>query len=202
MKPTPNKEFKVDENSWNEEDLKLAWAPPPYDPSRAFSVYGASKVTSERLAWDFAKAAKFDFNTVLPNMNVGRILDPSQSASTAGWVKGLHEGDQGASQILQGFPPQYYVDVEDCALIHVAALLEPDVRNERLFAFAQPFNYSELVEALKEIDPSKSEYPPASNEDRDLSEVANGRALELLKRYGRADFKDLRTSLKEQWSSP
>ncbi|KAK4504613.1 hypothetical protein PRZ48_002574 [Zasmidium cellare] len=78
VKPTPNKEFKVDENSWNEEDLKLAWAPPPYDPSRAFSVYGASKVTSERLAWDFTKAAKFDFNTMLPDMNVGRILDPSQ----------------------------------------------------------------------------------------------------------------------------
>ncbi|KAF2160923.1 hypothetical protein M409DRAFT_28531 [Zasmidium cellare ATCC 36951] len=198
VKPTPNKQFQVDSNSWNEEDLKLAWAPPPYEPSRAFSVYGASKVASERLAWDFTKAVKFDFNTVLPNMNVGRILDPSQSASTAGWVKGLYDGDEGASQILQGFPPQYYIDVEDCALIHVAALLEPDVKDERLFAFARPFNYHDLMETLKQIDPSRTQYPPALNDNRDLSKVANGRALELLKRYGRTDFKDLEISLKEQ----
>lgn len=131
--PTPNVKFHVDSKSWNEIDLKDAWAPPPYTPERSFAVYGASKVEAEREGWNFVESEKpgFVFNTVLPNFAVGPLLNSDQFGSTSGWVRGVYEGDQELTERVRTFPPQYNVDVRDVALTHVAALLEPDVQNER-----------------------------------------------------------------------
>ncbi len=198
--PTPDTKFHVDSSSWNEIDLRDAWAPPPYEASRAFPVYGASKVEGERAAWDFMKTENPEFilNTVLPNLNVGPRLNPKQGGSTSGWVQGLFEGDEQFTQMMLQFPPQYHVDVRDTAAIHVAALLEDDVKGERLFAFAEPYNYSMIVDILKKIDPSRSFPAAPENEGVDLSTVDTARAEELLKRMGRDHFISFEQSLQEQ----
>ena len=49
--PTPGVGRKIDGNTWNEEAVEQAWAPPPYEPSRGFPVYAASKMQSEQEAW-------------------------------------------------------------------------------------------------------------------------------------------------------
>jgi nucleoside-diphosphate-sugar epimerase len=41
----------IDTNTWNDEVSREAWAPPPYDPERGFTVYAASKMETEREAW-------------------------------------------------------------------------------------------------------------------------------------------------------
>jgi hypothetical protein len=33
---------------WNEEDIKAAWAPPPYNDDRKSVVYGSSKAEAEK----------------------------------------------------------------------------------------------------------------------------------------------------------
>jgi nucleoside-diphosphate-sugar epimerase len=56
MHLAPNVRINVTEDSWNETDVKAAWAPPPYDFSRAGTVYSASKVQGEKAAWKFMKS--------------------------------------------------------------------------------------------------------------------------------------------------
>ena len=43
---------------------------------------------------------------------------------------------------------EYFVDVQDTGRLHVAALNDPDVQNERIIAFAAPFNAKYLPSLL------------------------------------------------------
>lgn len=197
--PKPNKRFHVDADTWNEEQVEQAWAPPPYNADRSWAVYGASKTQAERECWRFVREEKpsFVLSTVLPNCNIGRIMSKEQPASTAGWFKKLWEGDEGTKQMLmKEIPPQYYINVRDTALLHVAALVEEDVRGERLFAFAGPFNYDMVAEAMNKMGvPNELELVGGMAED--LSTVDTKRPEELLKRYGRSGFTGLEESLRE-----
>lgn len=74
ISPKPNVEFSADESTWNEEAIKDAWAPPPYEgEQRKLDVYSASKTEGEKAAWKFMRDNKpgFVLNTVLPNCNMG-----------------------------------------------------------------------------------------------------------------------------------
>jgi hypothetical protein len=80
--------------------------------------------------------------------------------------------------------PEYYIDVRDDARIHVAALLDPSVNNERLFAFAYEFNWTDLIAILKKLRPDNKNIPnPPENEGRDLSDVKNQRAKEIMMKF-------------------
>ncbi|KAK3170289.1 hypothetical protein OEA41_009676 [Lepraria neglecta] len=91
----PNVEFTISTKNWNNEDIEAAWKPAPYEPERAWSVYGASKTQAEQKMWDFVKEKKpsFVLNAVLPNSNMGEIISDKQPASTGGWVRSLYNGD-------------------------------------------------------------------------------------------------------------
>ncbi|KAF7885284.1 uncharacterized protein EAF01_011349 [Botrytis porri] len=193
--PKPNKEFYIDENTWNDEDVEAAHAPPPYEPSRTWAVYGSSKVESERAVWNFVKEKNPGFvaNSVLPDTNMGLILDPGQG-STGGLVRKLFLGDNSG---LKNLPPQYFIDVQDTARLHVSALIDEDVKNERLFAFAEPFNNNMLLRIFRKLRPDAKIMDDFHDDSvNDLSKVANQRAAELLKRdFGRAGFTSLEESL-------
>lgn len=51
--PEPGVDRVIDQDTWNDAAIKQAWAPPPYDPSRGFAVYAASKAQSEKDAWQW-----------------------------------------------------------------------------------------------------------------------------------------------------
>lgn len=81
----PNEVYSINEDSWNEVSVKQA-----YEKGEGFEqgghVYGASKVLGEKAAWKFVKDEKpgFVLNVVVPNFNLGPILDPaSQRGSSA-----------------------------------------------------------------------------------------------------------------------
>jgi len=185
--PRPNTEYRLDQNSWNEISSKEAWKTEGYDPAaRPMHVYSASKVDSERAAWDFVEKEKpqFILNTVCPNFNIGEILDKRQPGSSSGYIRALWEGNPQITGILQQFPPQFAIDVKDNARLHVAGLTMEDVKGERLLALNEPFNYSRWVESLQKIDPSKNFPPPPANESKDIGTVDMKRSIELLKRLG------------------
>ena len=107
----PNVEFSADESTWNEEAIKAAWAPPPYEgEQRKLDVYSASKTEGERAAWKFMKEQKpgFALNTVLPNCNMGLVFSREHQGapSTVGWLKALWNEFKGQEN-LQFNPPQY-----------------------------------------------------------------------------------------------
>ncbi|KAH6673670.1 hypothetical protein B0J14DRAFT_667193 [Halenospora varia] len=191
--PIHNKEFLIDSNMWNEKQIKEAHAPPPIKPERSWAVYGASKAEAEKAVWQFVEEEKPNFvaNAVLPNTAMGKILDPNIPASTGDFVTKLYKGEK------QGLPPQYYIDVQDIARLHVAALIYPDVQNERLFAYATPFNWNAVLRIFRKLRPDHKfidDYEDESIQDR--SKVANERTEELLKRMGRPGFTPIEESIK------
>jgi len=194
--PRPNKVFTVSTDDWNEEDVKAAWKPPPYEPMRAWAVYGASKTQAEQEMWKFAREKKpgFIMNAVLPNANFGVILSDKQPASTGEWPKKLYHGD---IELLKTIPPQWMVNVQDTARLHVAALVDPDVRNERILAYAYPFNWNDVLACLRKIKPEKKFPNDFPNNDKDLSKVNNSRGAELLKAFGREGWTGLEESVRE-----
>ena len=199
-----NTHFKVDASSWNIKDTEAAFNPPPDHPSPGFLVYTAGKYTAEKTAWDWVAKEKpsFTLNSVLPNLNSGPILGAWQSGSTAGWIQNLYDGDnKGLLEFFRNFAPQYFVDVRDDALLHIAATVLPDVQGQRILAYAAPYNYDDCVAVLTKYGKPKK-YEPAGpgGEGKDISDVDNGPAEKLLKRMGRSGWKSLDESIKDQIS--
>ena len=104
--PKPGQRFHIDCNTWNEESVKAAWAPPPYEDARAWQTYGASKTESEQAIWKFVKDVKPELvvNTVCPNANMGAILAKDQSSSTGQWVLNLYDGE--GLEGMKAIPPR------------------------------------------------------------------------------------------------
>jgi nucleoside-diphosphate-sugar epimerase len=198
--PQPNKVFTIDENTWNEDAIKAAWAPPPYEGlQRRLDVYSASKTQGEQAAWRFVKEEKpgFDFNTVLPNANMGQILSVQHQGypSTAGWIQALWNGFKGHEDLAFN-PPQYYINIQDNARVHVAALIFKDVKNERLFSFAYPYTWNDILAVFRKLYPQRKFIDDLKNVGRDLSNVSNARAEELVKRFGQPGWTSLEDSVK------
>ncbi|KAI1263593.1 aldehyde reductase [Xylariaceae sp. FL1019] len=186
--PKPNDPVTVTTDTWNEENIQYAYRDPPYEEERGYPVYAAAKTLSEKEAWKFMHENKpsFVLNTVLPNLNMGASLDYANQGhpSTSGMIVELFKGN---SKPLADLPVQYYVDVQDNALLHVAAAVLPDVVSERVFAFAEPFNGDGILAILHKLYPSRT-FPESFQSDHDLTDIVpRTRALELLKAMGKTE---------------
>lgn len=92
----PSTPFEVTTEWWNDAAVKQAWdsvenPPAPGSPEAAVLpvvIYAASKTEEERACWKFMEEEKpgFEFNTVLPNANLGPPLSKDQAASTGAWI--------------------------------------------------------------------------------------------------------------------
>jgi nucleoside-diphosphate-sugar epimerase len=190
-RPWADKPRHVDSNSWNDDILDEAWAPPPYESGRAYSVYAASKVACERAAWDFMQEQqpRFVFNAVLPNYTSGIILQPLSIpgvGSTARWVRDVfdHPFEEEFVSKLRDQDPQWQVDVEDIAKLHLSALIFDNVQNERLFGFAYPFNFNSFLRAFRSLAPERSFLSDDPGQLEASTIVENRRSIELLRRFG------------------
>ncbi|KAE8159631.1 hypothetical protein BDV40DRAFT_233811 [Aspergillus tamarii] len=176
--------INIDSTTWNDGAVRSAWDPSVPLAHKPYLVYAASKTESEREAWNWVKQSKpnFDFNTVLPGTVFGRILHPEIGGSTMALVRNLLSGNRAGIDYVS---PQWFVDVEDTARLHVAALLDGRVKSERLFAFATPYNWTDVVDILRKVFPLNSSIPqPLENEPRDLSLVGPSvRAESLIKEF-------------------
>ena len=195
-KPKPNKRFEITTNDWNEEDFEEAWKDPPYTPDRAWAVYGASKMQAEQAIWKFVKERKpgFVVNTVLPDVTMGEILSEKQPAFTGAWVKSIYEGSLDA---VKDVPPQWMVNVKDTARLHVSGLIDPRVENERILAYAEPFNWNDILALLRKLYVDRRFPNDIPDLPRDLSKVDNSRGAYLLQAYGREGFTSLEETVKE-----
>ncbi|KAF6796513.1 aldehyde reductase protein [Colletotrichum musicola] len=195
--PKPNTPGVVTTETWNDEIVDFAFRDPPYETERAYPVYAASKTLSEKEAWKFVQREKpaFVFNTVLPNINFGASLDLTGQGhpSTSGMVAELFKGN---SAPLAGLPAQYFVDVQDDALLHVAAVIHPHVQSERVFAFAEPVNGDRVLAVLRKLYPSRS-FPADFQSEEDLNEIVpRARAEQLLRDMGKDGWTSLEESIK------
>ncbi|KAL4791075.1 NAD dependent epimerase/dehydratase [Aspergillus venezuelensis] len=184
-------------DTWNETAVTKAWDENTPADEKAVSVYAASKAEGERESWKWMKEHKpsFVFNTVLPCFNVGKVLHTEIPGSTMGGVRRLLQGD---SSTFTKFPEQWYVDVEDVARLCIIALLNPNVKSERVFAFTEELHWADTVSILRELRPGNKKIPDAPTDiPRDQTRVhPRGRAEELLREfYGVRGFTSIKESL-------
>jgi nucleoside-diphosphate-sugar epimerase len=193
----------VDSGSWNHDILEIAWAPPPYEANRAYAVYAASKVACEQAAWEFVKEEKphFVFNTVLPNYTTGPILQPLSvpgAGITARWVRDAFEHPDIEEFIskIRDQDPQWQVDVEDIAKLHLAALTFEHVRNERLFGFAHPFNYNSFLNMFRRLAPERTFPPDDEDQKMPATVIDTTRSVKLLRQFGQQGWTSFEDSVR------
>lgn len=183
--PIPNTVFDINSSTWNDASVEAARAPPPYEGlQRRLDVYYAGKTESERAAWKWTEERKphFVLNTVLPNANFGPAISPEHQGfhSTLGWIHAVYTGEGYAD--VKDQPPQYFVNIQDDAIVHVGALVFDDVKSQRLFAFAYPYNWNDVLAIMRKLKPGKMFVDDIEDLGRDLSTVENKQAEELVTR--------------------
>ncbi|KAJ6445438.1 aldehyde reductase [Purpureocillium lavendulum] len=192
--PGPGPDYPtVTAETWNDATVAQAWAPPPYEPSRGFAVYAACKTEAERALWTWYREEKpaFVLNAVLPSMNMGKSLDLEHQghASTSGLVQALFMGNH---EVLASAAQYFYIDVQDTARLHVAALLHPEVREERVFAYAGPYTWRTIQQVMQTLYPQRSFAPDVAAAALDGSVVPGmARAEALLREMGRDGWTSL-----------
>lgn len=92
---------------------------------------------------------------------------------------------------------EYHIDVQDTARLHVAPLLNSDIRSERIFAYASPLNWNEFLAIIRKLRPEKEVAGTPDNDDKDLSIIAPApKAEEILRKdFGRPGFTSLEESI-------
>lgn len=144
-------------------------------------------------------------------MNFGKSLDPVVQGhpSTSGLIQALFNNDldtvsngaQCKSICLQRWCSRllislssldFFIDVQDDARLHVAALLHPGICRERIFAYCKPYTWRVIQDILRKLYPSRSFTPNAPEATLDSSEILPSTRTEaLLKEMDRPGFTPL-----------
>lgn len=187
--PEPNKKVKITKDTFNDKAIEAAYKL----NATPFELYAASKTAAEKALWKAVKTDRpsFQVAAVLPDGNLGRVLKPTDN-STGSWIPDLYSG----KYYMLDSPPQWFVDVGDDAKLHVAALIDPACDGKRLFAFAQPYNWNDILAIFRKIEPSKS-FPEDRELGRVLSEIPNEEAEELLKKHYGHGWTSLEESVRQ-----
>ncbi|KAK5653497.1 hypothetical protein OQA88_8756 [Cercophora sp. LCS_1] len=177
----------ITSNTWNEKAVKEAWAPPPYTDARAFAVYSASKVASEREVWRFREEEKpqFGINAVLPQTILGRRLNKECKSVSAALLPDLMEGRTEVHDSI--VPAIFAVDVRDVALLHVAAALDPEVDGQRLHAWGRPMTWNGALRVLRGLFPKRKLIDDRKNNPSWNIRADVTKELALLKKWGGQD---------------
>lgn len=95
------------------------------------------------------------------------------------------------------------MDVQDVALLHVAAVLDPEVKNARLQAWGHNSNWNEFLDVLRRLRPQKefiSDYPGPCYLTMSTDQ---SKSVALLKKWaGQDGWKSLKDSITENVESP
>ena len=90
------------------------------------------------------------------------------------------------------------VDVVDDARIHVAAAIDSTVKNQRIFACDEPFNWRLVIAVIQKALPDADLPNPDPNELLDISTVDNQLGADLLRKWwGQPGYKGLEQSIRE-----
>lgn len=91
----------------------------------------------------------------------------------------------------------FFVDVQDNARLHVAALTQPDIREKRIFAYAAPYTWRAVQRVLQDLYPGRTfgaDIPDAELDGSDI--VLAGAAEGWLKDFGQPGWMSLEECIK------
>ncbi|TVY86314.1 NAD-dependent epimerase/dehydratase, partial [Lachnellula willkommii] len=173
----------VGRDTWNDQVVQLAWAPAPYEPSRGLVVYYASKVAAEKEVWRFAAERKphFAVNVVSPATIIGEPLNKKHPGFTSSFLPELYEGK---TTYLDTSMSIYFVDVKDVALLHVAAVLDPEVNNARLHIWGQHTSWTNIAAIMRKLRPQQKSIPQFPTPKTITISTDQSETLALVKNWG------------------
>ncbi|KAG9192895.1 hypothetical protein G6011_11629 [Alternaria panax] len=178
--PHPNVKFPIDENTYNDEALRILEKEPG---KPGLFVYAAMKTETEKamMRWMEENKPSFVFNRVLPNANFGAVLIPEYQGfpSTIGRAHDAWEGIQ-SERWTTSVGPQWYVHPVDDALLHISALIHNDVKTERLFGFAEPWSYNQMLDIWRKLYPERKFPDNIEGMGVDRMSLPNARAEEVM----------------------
>jgi nucleoside-diphosphate-sugar epimerase len=93
---------------------------------------------------------------------------------------------------------EWFVDVNDNARIHVAALLSKSVTNERIFASGSAFTWNDVFAILRKLYPSKKFADDIPNAELSNMRIPTERGVQLLRDvFGRPGWTSLEETVAE-----
>ncbi|KAK3387827.1 putative aldehyde reductase 2 [Podospora didyma] len=169
-------------DTYNEDAIRAAWAPPPYEPERGFPVYMASKAEAEKAVWKFVEEKKphFTVNTVLPAMIAGEPLDSKHALGNAVYLRHVYDGNVA---FLSAVSASFTINVSDVALLHVAAILDPDTKSSRLQAWGYPTTWNDWLPILRRLRPDHKFMPDMPDVPYLTISTDESESLALLKKW-------------------
>jgi len=134
------------------------WSDPEAQKARG-NWYGAAKTCQEKLLLEHvANGATFRYVAICPTGVFGPMLQPGVNA-TMGWIGNLAKG----SKTQASNDSMSFVDVRDCAAMHVAALEKPDASG-RYMCVVESLHWNDIFKMLKELYPAMPEVAPCEGE--------------------------------------
>ncbi|KAF5024146.1 hypothetical protein F66182_3780 [Fusarium sp. NRRL 66182] len=157
--PKPGENSTITMDMWNDEAIKQAWAPPPYDLSRMLEVHMACRAEAEKAVWKFARDEELPWvlNSVSPCWTLGDPLHERHLMPMPTHL--LQQLYLGKTAAFASHSTVYYTHVSDAAVIYVAAAIDPDVEGCRIQAHARSFNWNNCLAILR------TSYPDVEFED-------------------------------------
>jgi hypothetical protein len=97
----------------------------------------------------------------------------------------------------------FFVDVQDVALIHVAALLDPDVKDARLQTWGHKAHWNDFLPILRELRPQRKFIPDYPETFYLKLSTDQSESVALLKKWaGQDGWKPLRQIIAEAINNP
>ena len=136
------------------------WSDPDLQKSKD-NWYGAAKTCTEQLV--LAAMGRGDhafgrFVAICPTGVFGPMLQPGVNA-TMGWIASLAKG----AKEQAGNDSMSFVDVRDCAAMHVAGVLDAGASG-RYMSLVESLHWNEIFVMLKELHPSMPAVKPCDGE--------------------------------------
>lgn len=188
--PSPEPAIK-DESHWSDDAAQL---------SRG-NYYGCLKTRQEKLCTEWAKnqteagtmADNFRFVAICPTMIIGRPVGANQegfSYTPSGTMGALFRWLTGGRPSAPN-DSMSFIDVQDCAAMHVAAVQNPNVSG-RYFALVESWHWNDILTTMKEL---YSNIPPFVLCEEELITPTRFN-LDRMRSLG-VEVKDIRSILKD-----
>ncbi|KAF4339729.1 NADPH-dependent aldehyde reductase [Fusarium beomiforme] len=196
--PKPGETKSITQDTWNDDLVKAAQAPPPYELSRILPVYLGARVEAEKAVWKFVKDEKlpWELNSVSPCWLLGDPLDARHFGPMPTQL--LQQLYLGKTDALTENTTVYYTHVSDAAVIYVAAAIDPDVKGARIPALAKSFNWNNALAIMRKAYPEEDFEDDFIPGDPVLSyKIEDNIAPELLQKWAGRDWISLEKGITE-----
>ncbi|KAF4456667.1 hypothetical protein F53441_1223 [Fusarium austroafricanum] len=196
--PKPGETTTITQDTWNEDLVKMANAPPPYDLSRMLITYLAARVEAEKAVWKFVKDENlpWEVNAVAPCWLLGDPLNARHFGPMPTQL--LQQLYLGKTDALMENTTVYYTHVSDAAVIYVAAAIDPDVKGARIPALAKSFNWNNALAIMRAAYPDEDLAEDFVPGDPVLSyKIENDIAPGLLRKWAGRDWISLEKGITE-----